>query len=194
VRRADFWILFTKIRNCSTANNARRRCPKQLIPRVLSRNFTLIQRAKSYSNTGAIGTSNRGTMDARERHLNTAFDITSAEWDEVLRYQRGCCAICGKQITGKPRPHTDHDHDNGNLRGLLCSQCNRALGKAQDKRWAWTPVCFLKAYLYLIQHPAKLALGRQPVGYPGKIGTGVYRKWAKKKNAGAIRTPNRRAC
>ena len=117
----------------------------------------------------------------RNQFLQTAFNITAAEWDKIFSYQQGRCPICGKSIKGSPRPHTDHDHDNGNLRGLLCSQCNRALGKAQDKRWAWTPVCFLKAFYYLIQHPARLALGRQPVGYPGRIGTKKYRAWAKKK-------------
>lgn len=115
----------------------------------------------------------------RDRFLRIAFGITAAEWDIILLYQNRKCPICGKSISGAPRPHTDHDHDNGNLRGLLCGQCNRALGKAQDKRWAWTPECFLNAYHYLIAHPAKAALGRQPVGYPGKIGTKAYRKWAK---------------
>ena len=117
----------------------------------------------------------------REKHLRQAFTITPLEWDIIFAYERGKCPICGKDITGSPRPHTDHDHLNGNLRGLLCSQCNRALGKAQDRRWGWTPVCFLKAFFYLLDHPAARALGYQPVGYPGKIGTKKYRKWVKNK-------------
>jgi hypothetical protein len=122
-----------------------------------------------------------GTKTAqRDRFLRTAFGITAAEWDQILQYQQGMCPICGKSIRTSPRPHTDHDHKNGKLRGLLCSQCNRALGKAQDPRWAWTPVCFLKAYLYLLNHPAKAALGYQPVGFPGMIGTKRFREWAKK--------------
>ena len=123
----------------------------------------------------------------RDRFLQTAFGITAAEWDKIFAYQRGVCPICGKSIRTNPRPHTDHDHKNGNLRGLLCSQCNRALGKAQDARWQWTPVCFLKAFLYLLNHPAALALGYQPVGFPGKIGTQRYRKWAKNKYRGDTR-------
>jgi recombination endonuclease VII len=133
-------------------------------------------------------------MHARERQrdkfLRIAFDITAVDWDTVFEYEKGRCPICGKSIRTKPRPHTDHDHVSGNFRGILCGQCNRALGKAQDKRWGWTPVCFLKAFLYLIQHPAKLALGRQPVGYPGRIGTKAYRKWVKKK-ADSIETASR---
>lgn len=127
----------------------------------------------------------------RDRFLQVAFGINAADWDNILKYQQGVCPICGKSIRTTPRPHTDHDHKNGNLRGLLCSQCNRALGKAQDPRWAWTPVCFLKAYLYLLNHPAKAALGYQPVGFPGMIGTQRFRTWAKaQKKRVCIRTPS----
>lgn len=122
------------------------------------------------------------TSAQRDRFLQSAFGITSAEWDQILQYQQGVCPICGKSIRTKPRPHTDHCHKTGQLRGLLCGQCNRALGKAQDARWAWTPVCFLKAFLYLLNHPAMAALNRQPVGFPGKVGTQRYRDWVKAKN------------
>ncbi len=41
--------------------------------------------------------------------------------------QRGICALC-------PRPATciDHDHSSGRFRGLLCRQCNAALGTLGD--------------------------------------------------------------
>lgn len=130
--------------------------------------------------------------NTRDRFLRTAFDITAAEWDTILAFQQGRCPICGRSISGRPRPHTDHDHDTGDLRGLLCGQCNRALGKAQDKRFAWSPVCFLRAFLYLIRYPAFAALGRQPVGFPGRVGTKRYREWARKK-ADPIRKTIRRS-
>lgn len=67
------------------------------------------------------------------------------------------------------------------MRGILCSQCNRALGKAEDPRWQWTWLCFYRAGLYLQSYPATEALGRVVQGYPGKIGTKTYRKWLKKR-------------
>lgn len=57
-------------------------------------------------------------------------------WDK----QDGRCAIasCRVPITNYPAKkelgggvmaaHTDHDHDTGKVRGLLCGQCNRTLG------------------------------------------------------------------
>jgi hypothetical protein len=47
--------------------------------------------------------------------------------------QGGCCEICGKPRTDYKRSlHVDHDHSNGNLRGLLCVKCNSGIGYFND--------------------------------------------------------------
>lgn len=46
----------------------------------------------------------------------------------MLAKQDGKCAGCGK-----PDPeHVDHDHKNGAVRGMLCFNCNQALGNVRD--------------------------------------------------------------
>ena len=55
----------------------------------------------------------------------------------MYEQQNGVCAICGKPETkvqyGKIQPLTvDHNHETGKVRGLLCFNCNIAIGKLKD--------------------------------------------------------------
>ena len=57
---------------------------------------------------------------------------------EIAERQNFVCAICGKENFPMGEHHTgclvvDHDHKRGIVRGLLCHNCNRALGLFQDK-------------------------------------------------------------
>ena len=51
----------------------------------------------------------------------------------VDRYERqeGCCAICTIPIKLMDSA-IDHNHETGEFRGVLCKQCNRALGMFKD--------------------------------------------------------------
>jgi hypothetical protein len=71
------------------------------------------------------------TAAAREGHLRRKFGITQADYDALLERQGGGCAICGKP-PGKISLHVDHDHETGEVRGLLCVGCNNALGQFHD--------------------------------------------------------------
>ena len=42
--------------------------------------------------------------------------------------QGGVCAICFGPGVASRRLAVDHDHNTGKVRGLLCADCNRALG------------------------------------------------------------------
>jgi hypothetical protein len=65
----------------------------------------------------------------REYHLRARYGIGQAEVDRMLVAQRGRCAGCGK-----PNPeHVDHDHATNEVRGLLCFNCNQALGNVRDR-------------------------------------------------------------
>ena len=65
------------------------------------------------------------------------YGITHSEFDRMLVGQGGRCAIC---LTDSP--HTDakhpdgwcvdHDHESGNVRGILCLPCNTGLGSFGD--------------------------------------------------------------
>lgn len=57
--------------------------------------------------------------------------MTPDDYTEMLDAQGGVCAACGCGPTGRGREKilvVDHCHDAGTVRGLLCGNCNSALG------------------------------------------------------------------
>ena len=61
-------------------------------------------------------------------------DPKGMSFDEMLAAQGGQCAACKTDEFVGPgkRPHVDHDHKTGAVRGLVCVRCNVILGMAQD--------------------------------------------------------------
>lgn len=65
------------------------------------------------------------------------YGITIAEYDAMLASQNGVCAIC-KRVPPSSRIlkfSVDHDHETGEVRGLLCQRCNMALHYLEDRPW-----------------------------------------------------------
>ena len=88
------------------------------------------------------------------------YGLTLDDYDRMWAKQNGRCAICcdlpaGKLILRGTKMqhslHVDHDHDSNKVRGLLCSQCNRALGQFRDD-----PKLLIAAIAYLELHGKKL--------------------------------------
>lgn len=83
----------------------------------------------------------------RDRQLVKNYGITLGEWEELFKQQNNCCAICGTdQMRGK-NWHTDHDHETGKVRAILCGWCNTALGKFQED-----PDLMFSAAIYTLIH------------------------------------------
>jgi hypothetical protein len=69
----------------------------------------------------------------------------------MLNGQGGACAICKTPAADLDRRIcVDHDHVTGGVRGLLCSNCNSAIGKLQDD-----PDVVAAALAYLTAHKSK---------------------------------------
>jgi hypothetical protein len=57
----------------------------------------------------------------------------NGRFDKVLEEQGFACAICGlKESEQKGEFHADHDHSTKLPRGVLCRECNLALGNFKD--------------------------------------------------------------
>lgn len=68
------------------------------------------------------------------REAYRRYGITMQEYRRLWLHQKGVCAICRQpERTERNRLLTiDHDHVTDHVRGLLCSQCNRAIGLLAD--------------------------------------------------------------
>ena len=74
------------------------------------------------------------SQQQRDTRIQTVYGITTEDYDALLDKQNGVCAICSTDKPGRKDHHfcIDHNHKTGEVRGLLCVSCNRALGLFQD--------------------------------------------------------------
>lgn len=63
-----------------------------------------------------------------DRFKGKTYELKISLWMEMLINQNGLCFLCDKQMTGTMEPQVDHCHETGKIRGLLCWECNVALG------------------------------------------------------------------
>lgn len=86
--------------------------------------------------------SRQNSRSYQQRHPNKQkewqlkkYNLTLIEWDEIYNKQFGGCAICGNKDETKNHYaclSVDHNHKTGKVRGLLCFNCNTAIGKLQE--------------------------------------------------------------
>ena len=69
------------------------------------------------------------------------YNISYSTYLDMLQDQEHKCKICGGEGFVMAKHHklklvVDHCHTTGKVRGLLCHNCNRALGLLKDSRLA----------------------------------------------------------
>lgn len=77
------------------------------------------------------------------RYRLSKYGLTDEQYRDLEERSKGGCMICGKAFEGVP--YIDHCHKSGEVRGLLCSRCNFALGWLNDD-----PATALAAHMYLV--------------------------------------------
>lgn len=99
--------------------------------------------------------------EGRRIWVEKVYGITLEEYDEILAYQEGKCAICRKPPKAGAVLHIDHEH-GGHVRGLLCGYCNtRLVGRLKNHDLAQRLADYLRS------PPAISALNRVTVA-PGR--------------------------
>ncbi|MFE3636995.1 endonuclease VII domain-containing protein [Streptomyces sp. NPDC059168] len=66
--------------------------------------------------------------EGRASQLKRNYGLTEAERDAMVATQRGLRVIC----LDAPATHVDHCRKTGRVRGVLCFNCNSALGKLRE--------------------------------------------------------------
>ena len=130
----------------------------------------------------------------RENHLKTKYGISLADYEAMLRRQRGRCGIC-KRRPGKRRLCVDHDHKTGQVRGLLCGRCNSGNGFYQDD-----PRLTRAATAYLErahrrarrQSAARGARARPGAGSPAPASPARRKRPRSRRSSAAVAHPARR--
>lgn len=73
---------------------------------------------------------------ARKHQFRTRYDLTLEQYDNMVAQQAGKCLVCGvvPKLTKRTSKglHVDHCHKSGKVRGLLCHQCNCAIGLLKE--------------------------------------------------------------
>jgi len=73
------------------------------------------------------------------------YGLDMEQFSALADLQGRRCAICDRPEAEMTRGfHVDHDHETGRVRGLLCLQCNSAIGLLQED-----PSLFARAVAYL---------------------------------------------
>ena len=81
----------------------------------------------------------------RDAYYRKQYGKTADEIDEIVELQGGRCLICKVELPERlGSRHLDHDHVTGQIRGVLCIDCNHGIGKLKD-----SPDLLLRAVVYL---------------------------------------------
>jgi len=144
---------------CKSCHNKKWRNPNK--PRrvwVKDRKFKHCARCDSTKPRNAFHVSKEGWIKSKyckqchsaqvqERRLKDSWGLTQQDFDKLLAEQGGGCAICGSSKSGTRKDGrlcVDHNHETGQIRGLLCASCNRGIGLLGD-----SSKMLLTAYAYL---------------------------------------------
>lgn len=94
---------------------------------------------------------NYNSLNTYIKRIKRDYGVTLEWYLEQLEKQNGNCAICGrpppKRKDGIEKLYIDHNHGTGQVRELLCHNCNSMIGQAIE-----SPIILKNAIDYLEKH------------------------------------------
>jgi hypothetical protein len=119
-----------------------------------------IERISSKANFHKNGQAKR--LASMKWRIIKKYGLTVEQYEKMHRSQGAACAICKKHILlvtsgsgNRQSACIDHDHETGQIRGLLCHACNTAIGALKDDM-----MIVEAALIYLRKHKNELYANR----------------------------------
>ena len=69
---------------------------------------------------------------SRKYQIEHLYGLSHKDWLEIWDSQGGKCAICNTPFDKPTDACVDHNHRTGEIRGLLCKNCNLGIGFLND--------------------------------------------------------------
>ena len=88
--------------------------------------------------------SQRCKICRRDYDWQYRYGVSPEEYVTLYKAQNGKCKICGYKPKDGEYLHIDHNKETGEIRGLLCRNCNLGLGSFKDN-----PENLIKAAKYV---------------------------------------------
>ena len=80
----------------------------------------------------AYTTSEHGKRKHKSAKLKNKFGISLDQFESLFEAQGKTCKACGSSEHYGRGWHTDHCHETGAVRGILCHPCNTSLGQFKE--------------------------------------------------------------
>ena len=119
------WYLKNRERRCAETKQWKQNNPEKC---------SSINKAWKEKNKERLRTHNR------DYWLRRKYGVDVKWYESTLLKQKGGCAVCGDKPTDR-RLSVDHDHETGEVRGILCDPCNTALGLLQESHERIEALC-----------------------------------------------------
>lgn len=122
------------------------------------------------------------SMAAHGSHVVRTYEIEDGGYRRLFRLQRGRCAVCRRRQRDR-RLAVDHDHETGEVRGLLCLGCNHeVLGGIGGDTSKALPIA--RALVMYLENPPNSGRWRLPEE--------VWSEWRSRLQGPPTRTLNQR--
>lgn len=99
---------------------------------------------------------------ARELYVRRTYGISPEMYRDLLSYQGGKCWGCRRATGASKRLAVDHDHRTGEVRMILCGNCNMIIGHFRDD-----PTALVRLGLALVDPPSRAAWLGEGKTHPG---------------------------